>query len=235
TITALFYPTFTFLFALGICVYMVLAVIPPMRKALEALGRPLPALTQSLMTIADFFAKWGVVMGVVTVILIVTFVMIYLWPPGRLGIDKFLLRVPLIGTIMRTGATALFARSMNTLLGSGISLVEALRILGTIHGNRYVAAVVESARRRVLEGGSLAESLSKPHAYTPMMLKMIGVGETSGNLEETLDHVSNFHEERLQVLIKRLSALLEPVVVLIVGVLVGYVYIAFFVGLYGAT
>ncbi|MEM6280532.1 MAG: type II secretion system F family protein [Verrucomicrobiota bacterium] len=235
TITALFYPTFTFLFAIGICIYMVLAVIPPMKKALEALGRPMPAMTQSLLDVAGFFSKYGVLMAVIVVIMIIVFIIMWLWPPGRLAIDRALLRVPLFGTILRTGATALFARSMGTLLGSGIALVEGLRILGTIHGNRYYAAIVESARRRILEGGALAESLSQPHGYTPMMLKMVGVGETSGNLEETLEHVAEFHEDRLQALIKRLSALLEPAIVLFVGILVGYVYIAFFVGLYGGT
>jgi len=234
TMTALFYPSFTFLFAIAICIYMVVAVIPPMKKALEALGRELPAMTQSLLDVADFFAKWGVLVGTVAVIGIVVFVALWFWPPGRLAIDRLLLRLPLIGTILRTGATALFARSMGTLLGSGIPLVEGLRIIGSIHGNRYLSAVVESARRRILEGGSLAASLSQPHSYTPMMLKMIGVGEASGNLEETLEHVAEFHEDRLQALIKRLSALLEPAIVLVVGFLVGYVYIAFFVGLYGA-
>lgn len=233
TITALFYPTFTFLFALAICVYMVVAVIPPMKKALESLGRKLPAMTQSLLDVSDFFAKWGILIGTIVGILLVALVLIWLWPPGRLAIDRFILRIPLIGRILRTGATALFARSMVTLLNSGIPLVEGLRIVGGIHGNHYLTAVVESARRRILEGSTLTDSLSRPHSYTPMMLKMVSVGETSGNLEETLEHVAEFHEDQLQALIKRLSAMLEPAIVLLVGTLVGYVYIAFFVGLYG--
>ncbi|MEM6911483.1 MAG: type II secretion system F family protein [Verrucomicrobiota bacterium] len=235
TLTALFYPSFTFLFAIGICVYMIVAVIPPMKRALEALGRPMPAMTQSLLDIGEFFEKWGVMMILIMVILIVVYILIWLWPPGRLALDRTALRLPLVGTIIRTGDTALFSRSMGTLLGSGIPLVENLRIIGTIHRNRYLTAVVESARRRILEGSSLAESLTRPHAYTPMMLKMIGVGEASGNLEETLDHVADFHDDQLQSLIKRLSALLEPAVILLVGLLVGYVYIAFFIGLYGAA
>ncbi|MEM0969113.1 MAG: type II secretion system F family protein [Verrucomicrobiota bacterium] len=233
TLTALFYPSFTFLFAIGICTYMIVAVIPPMKRALEALGRKLPALTQSLLDIADFFAKWGVAIGTTVVLLLIFIGLMCLWPPGRLVIDKILLRLPLIGTVLRTGSTALFARSMGTLISSGIPLVEGLRIMGNLHGNRYLSAVVESARRSILEGGTLAGSLSSPHAYTPMMLKMVSVGEASGNLEESLDHVADFHEDQLQALIQRLSALLEPAIVLLVGSLVGYVYIAFFVGLYG--
>ncbi|MEM9282051.1 MAG: type II secretion system F family protein [Verrucomicrobiota bacterium] len=234
TLTALFYPSFTFLFAVGICVYMIVGVIPEMKKALEAMGRPLPPMTRSLLDVGDFFTKWGLVMGVSLVIGVIVFMVVYWWPPGRLVIDRIFLRLPLIGTILRTGSSALFSRSLGTLLDSGIALVEGLRIVGTIHANRYLRVVVESARRRILEGGNLAESLSSPHAYTPMMLKMVSVGETSGNLEETLEHVADFHEDRLQALIKRLSAMLEPAVVLFVGLVVGYVYMAFFVGLYGS-
>ncbi|MEM9446556.1 MAG: type II secretion system F family protein [Verrucomicrobiota bacterium] len=234
SLTALFYPAFTFLFALGICVYMILAVIPPMRRALEALGRPLPPITQSLMDIADFFSTWGVTVGVSLLISIIVLVLLWLWPPGRLAIDRFLLRLPLIGTIFRTSATALFARSMGTLLSSGIAIVEGLRIMASLHNNHYLSAVVESARRRILEGGTLAESLSKPHAYSPMMIKMVSVGEASGNLEETLEHVADFHEDRLQTLIKQLSTMIEPAIILLVGALVGYVYGAFFMALYGA-
>ncbi len=234
TLTALFYPAFTFVFAIAICIYMVLEVIPPMKKALVSMGRSLPPMTQSLLDISDFFSEWGLTLGIVLVAALVSFVATYLWPPGRLALDRFFLRLPLIGTILRTGATALFSRSMATLLSSGIPLVEALRILAGVHRNRYLSAVIDSARRRILEGGTLAGSLDRPHSFTPMMLKMVAVGEASGNLDESLEHIADFHDERLQALIKRLSALLEPAVVILVGGLVGYVYIAFFVGLYGS-
>ncbi|MEO0795717.1 MAG: type II secretion system F family protein [Verrucomicrobiota bacterium] len=233
-ITALFYPTFTLTFAIGICVYMVIAVIPPMKRALQALGRPLPGMTQSLLDLSDFVNTYGPAILAIVVVSILTFIFIYLWPPGRLAVDRTLLRLPLAGTILRCGGTALFARSMATLLESGIRLVEGLRILTAVHGNKHFAAVVDSARNRILEGGTLADSLGRGRAYTPMMVKMVGVGESSGNLEETLVNVADFHDERLQTLIKQLSALIEPMIVLLVGGLVGYIYIAFFVGLYGA-
>jgi len=232
--TALFYPSFTLLFAVGIFIYMVIAVIPPMKRALEALGRPLPAMTQSLLDLSDGVATYGPSFLVISVTGALVLVFVWLWPPGRLAIDRFFLRIPLVGAILRYGGTALFARSLATLLESGIRLVEGLRILTSVHGNRYFAAVVDSARNRILQGGTLAESLKRGHAYTPMMVKMVGVGENSGNLEETLQNVADFHDERLQTLIKQLSALIEPVIVLFVGGLVGYIYIAFFVGLYGA-
>lgn len=232
-ITALFYPAFTFVFAVGISIYMVVAVIPPMKQALEALGRSLPPMTQSLLDLSDFVTAYGPPFLIILIALALVLTGICMWPPGRLMVDRILLRLPLIGIILRCGGTALFARSLATLLESGIRLVEGLRILTAVHGNRQFKAVVESTRNRILEGGTLAESLGRGNAYTPMMVKMVGVGESSGNLEETLENVADFHDERLQTLIKQLSAMIEPMIVLIVGGLVGYIYIAFFVGLYG--
>ena len=235
TITALFYPVITLLIAFGTVAYMVIKVIPEMKRALAALGRKLPWMTQSLLDMVDFFSKWGLLIGGTITLFAVVFFFVWKWPPGRLAIDKVILRIPLIGTILRTSSTALFARSMGTLINSGIPLVEGLRILGTMHSNYYLRAVIESARRKILEGGSLAESLNRPNAYTPMMQKMVAVGEVSGNLEETLGHVANFHDMRLQALVKKLSAVMEPVVIIVVGIIVGYVFIAFFLGLYGGV
>ena len=234
-LTAMAYPAFTFLFAIAVSVYIVVAVIPPMKRAMETLGRKLPAMTQSLLDVSDFVVTYGPTIGIAVFSVLTAIVFVFLWPPGRLAIDKFSLKVPLFGHVLKTGGTATFSRSLLILLASGIPLVEALRILGTIHNNRYFVAVVESARNRILEGATLGSSLDRGKAYTPMMIRMIGVGETSGNLEEILSNVADFHDERLQALIKQLSALLEPAIVLVVGGIVGYVYIAFFIGLYGAV
>ncbi|MEO0508366.1 MAG: type II secretion system F family protein [Verrucomicrobiota bacterium] len=234
-LSALAYPSVVVLFAFGLSAYMVVYVIPLLREALEALGRPLPPLTQSLLDLSNFIVTYGPGIAAVLAILMMTFIFALFWPPGRLAIDRFLIRVPLVGTILRSGGTALFARALATLLESGIRLVEGLRILSTIHGNRYFAAVVDSARNRVLEGGTLAESLGRGNAYTPMMIKMVGVGESSGNLEETLVNVADFHEERLQALIGKLSAVMVPAVILVAGGIVFYVYLAFFLALYGAA
>lgn len=159
----------------------------------------------------------------------------YLWPMGRMIVDRFALRLPLIGLILRTAATALFARSMAILLQSGIPLLEALRAAQTLHANRFLAALLDRTRRGILDGASLAEGLQEPKAYTPMLSKMVAVGEASGTLDEILENVAEFHEQSLQALIKQLSALVEPAIIIIVGGIVGYVYIAFFVGLFAAT
>jgi len=234
-LTALAYPVFTLVLAIGVALYMVFAVIPPMKQAMEVMGRKLPAMTQSLLDFYDFLTTYGLTIGLVIFSSVLAITFVFLWPPGRLAIDKFLLKIPIIGQILKTSGTAIFSRSLLILTNSGIPLVEALGILKSIHNNRYLSAVVESARNRILEGATLANSLNRGKAYTPMMIRMIGVGETSGNLEEILNNVADFHEERLQALVKQLSILMEPAIVIVVGSIVGYVYIAFFIGIYGAV
>ncbi|MEN1728799.1 MAG: type II secretion system F family protein, partial [Pseudomonadota bacterium] len=156
-------------------------------------------------------------------------------PVGRLLIDTVVLRVPLIGFILRTSATASFSRSFAFLVASGVTIIEALRTCQELHRNRRLAVVIADARKNVISGGSLAPALSVPKTFTPMLGNMVAVGERSGNLDETLIACAEFHEQRLEALIKALSSIVEVAVILVVGGIVGYVYIAFMMALYGAA
>ena len=146
--------------------------------------------------------------------------------------DRLALRLPVVGGLLRIAATAGFARTLGILIRSGVTVLEALRTVEGLHRNRFLARRVEIARQRVLEGGALADPLAYPHAYMPMLASMVYVGESSGTLDDTLDEVSGFHERQLQSAIKRFSAIIEPVIILIVGSIVGFVYIAFFLAMF---
>ncbi|MCC5844408.1 MAG: type II secretion system F family protein [Verrucomicrobia bacterium] len=235
TINALLYPIITLVSAIGIASYMVLGVIPQMERFLNALGRRLPPITQSLLDFSNLIQRHAGNLLVTLVMSVVVFTGVFLWPPGRLRIDRALLRIPLIGGILRTAATALFSRSMSILLQSGIPLLEGLRAVQRLHNNRWIAARLDHARREVMDGHPLSEPLAAPFTYTPMLPRMVAVGEAGGTLDEVLEEVADFHEESLAHLIKQLSALIEPAIIFFVGGIVGYVYIAFFVGLFAAT
>jgi type IV pilus assembly protein PilC len=160
---------------------------------------------------------------------------LYLWPPSRLVMDRWLLRMPVIGRVLRLAATAQFSHGMGVLLRSGITLVEALRTVEEMHRNRWVGAKVSEARTVVVQGGSLAVSLEKAGVFMPMMPRMAAVGESTGTLDEIMEEVARFHENQLQVTIRLLSVLLEPAMVVSVGSIVGFVYIAFFVAMFAAA
>lgn len=234
-LTTLMYPTIVFLLAIGLAVYMVLGVLPKLQVFLRAMGKKLPPMTQRLLDISDWIQINGVTTVIIAVALLITLVMLFLWPPARAVIDALALRIPLIGKAFRTAGTALFATSFSALLSSGVTLMEALRVTERLMGNRRLASIVTHAREQVMQGEPLARHLDRPHGFMSMLPRMVAVGESSGTLDNVLDEVARFHEAQLDRLIKRLSALIEPAVIVTVGTVVGYVYISFFMALFAAT
>lgn len=231
-ITAMIYPAIVLVMAMGTAAFMVLSVIPKLERSLNNLGHDLPAMTQMLMDFSAWMRNYLPTLGAGLVLLVVGFVLLYLWPAGRLVVDRLALRLPVIGRLLRIAATAGFARTMGILIRSGITVLEALRTVEGLHRNRYLAYRVAVARQEVLEGGALAEPLSYPYAYMPMLASMVHVGESAGSLDDTLDEVSQFHERQLESAIKRFSAIVEPIIIIVVGSIVGFVYVSFFLAMF---
>ncbi len=233
--TALTYPAIVLVAAIGVSIFMIVGVIPKLRVFLEALGRKLPPMTQNLLDLSAFFRSYGIhiLIGIFT--LTIFLIALYLWPPGRLKIDRFLLWVPILGSMLRLGATVQFAHGLSVMLQSGITLVEGLQTVEKMHGNRFLAGLVAEAREAILRGSSLAAPLAVPRAFMPMLSRMVAVGESAGTLQEVLMEVARFHESQLQSTIRRFSTLIEPAIVVVVGGIVGYVYIAFFVAMFSVA
>ena len=234
-LTALTYPTIVLVAAIAVSAFMIVKVIPQLRVFLQALGRRLPPITQMLLDISEFFVVHGTQIVVVLLALTGASVALYLWPTSRLIIDRTALRLPIVGRLMRLGATAQFSHALSVLLESGITLVEGMRTAELLHRNRFVAAQVGLARTSVVRGSGLAEPLAAGGAFMPMLPRMVAVGETAGTLDEVLKEVARFHEMQLQSAIRRLSVLFEPAIVVVVGSIVGFVYIAFFVAMFAAA
>ena len=234
-LTALTYPAIVLLAAIGVTVFMIVGVIPKLQVFLKALGRKLPAMTQMLIDVSEAVQQHYVQGLIGFAAVVVGMIALYHWPPGRLFLDRFLLRLPIIGRLLRLATTVSFARALGALVRSGITLVEGLRTVEQLHRNRYVAERVASARNAVLRGGNLAEPLAAPDAFMPMLSRMVAIGETTGTLDDVLDEVARFHEGQLQSAIKQFSAIIEPVIVVVVGAIVGFVYISFFLALFAAA
>ncbi len=234
-ISALTYPGIVFVAAIGVTIFMMVSVIPRLQQFLGALGRRLPPLTQLLVDISDFVHAWWIHGAVAGVFLAGTITALRYWPPGRFWMDRNLVRVPVIGTLNRLAGTVLLARGLCTLLRSGVTLLESLRTVERLIGNRYLASRVAGARDAVIQGGSLAAPLAAERAFMPMLAGMVAVGESAGTLDEVLEEVARFYEEELQRAIRRMAALVEPAIILFVGGIVGFVYIAFFMALFAAA
>lgn len=233
-LTALAYPTIVLVASIGVTGFMVLGVIPKLKAFLRALGRDLPAMTQWLLDFSDAAQRHLPRFCMTMAGFAVCGVLLYRHPPSRLIIDRLLLRVPVVGNLLRLAYTESLARTLGILVRSGITLIEGLRSSEDLMRNKFLARRVSLAREQVIQGGNLADPLSQPHAFAPMLGRMVSVGESSGTLDDVLDEVARFYESQLQAAIRTLGAVIEPAIIILVGGIVGFVYIAFFVALFSA-
>jgi type IV pilus assembly protein PilC len=233
-LTALAYPTIVLLAAFGVTGFMVLSVIPKLEKFLSTIGRRLPPMTQLLMDIThgiQTYLPYGLALGAVLAAAVIGGCF---WPPSRIVIDRLVLRIPLVGTIFRLAGTVAFAGNLGALLHSGIRILEGLRTVERLQRNQFLALQIAQAREAVMHGTNLAAPLATPHAFMPMLSRMVAVGESAGTLDEVLAEVARFYESQLQSTIRRLSVIVEPVIIIVVGGIVGFVYISFFMALFAA-
>ena len=234
-LTALTYPMIVLAAAIAVTAFMVLYLIPKLEVFLEALGRTLPPTTQFLLDVSHAVNTYWAQFTILIVTAVVGFIAFYRWPQGRAMVDHALLRIPVVGHILRLSGTAGFSKAMGVLIGSGITILESLRTAEGLMANHRLSSTVAQARQAVLNGGSLAEPLSRRGAFMPMLGSMVEVGETAGSLEDSFEEVAAFHEHQLQSAIKRLSVIIEPVIVVVVGGIVGFVYVSFFQALYAGA
>lgn len=231
-LNALLYPTIVVLMAMGTAGFMLVGVVPKLEKFLIGRGRRLPPITQLLIDISTWIQNWYLHALIGMTVGTVLFILFYRTESGRLAVDGFCLRIPIIGKLLRTAATALLARNLALLIESGVTLLDALSTICNLLSNRFLSRHVGNVREGVMQGGTLAEPLTEQRLFMPMLGRMVAVGEATGTLAPVLNEVADFHEKQLAMSVKRLSVLLEPAIIMVVGGIVGFVYIAFFVAMF---
>lgn len=231
-VNALTYPIFAVVMALSVSVFLVVSVIPKIGDFLQSGGASLPAITQLLLDISEWIRINGLLLIIFAVAFLAFIAALKMTSDGRLLLSTVLLRIPIVGNIQRLSGTASFARAMEMLVQSGVTLVEALDVVRPLLSNARLSLCVRDAYEAVIRGETLASVLRKPGAFTPMLGQMVAVGETSGSLPEAFGEVARFHESMLKVTIRRFSVTIEPIMIIITGLIVGFVYLAFFLALF---
>jgi type II secretory pathway component PulF len=231
-LNALTYPVLVAVMAFGVAAYMALKVIPQVARFLEGGGKKLPALTQRLVDVSEWLRLYLPQVSVGLLAIALALIVIYHWPPGRKRLDGVFLRTPVIGGVLRLSGTAVFARGLGILLQNGLTLLESLATVEQLVGNQRLSGRIAESREAVIRGDSLAHALRQRQDFLPMLSRMVAVGESTGTLSSVLLEVAGFHEKQLMQLIRRLSSLMEPLLVLVVGGLVGFVYVAFFIAVF---
>jgi len=234
-VSALMYPTFATVVAVGVTAFLLIKIIPDISGFLISQGRKLPAMTQALISTSQFVTGYFWPISITLGAIFLALIIIHKWPPGALFIDRVLLHIPLVGKIFRLAGTTMFARGFGMLLEAGVPVLAALDTAGGLMKNRAIAERVDHARRAVLAGSALARPLAAGREFMPMLPRMVAIGEETGTLSNVLAKVANFHEKQLESYIKRMTLLIEPIMTVVVGTIVGFVYLAFFMAVYSTV
>jgi general secretion pathway protein F len=221
--SALAYPVLMMFIGGGLVAFLMIAVVPKVTNIFQNLGQALPWNTQLLIFSSGVIANYWWAIILVTGLTIFLFQRWKTKPAGRLRWDSFKLRAPLFGRLTLLVAVARFTRTLSTLLASGVPLLKAMEIGRNVLGNAKLEGVVTEAIGSIREGESIAEPLKRSGAFPPMVIHMIAVGERSGQLEGMLENVSRSYESDVETRVTALTSLLEPLMILVLGGVVGFI------------
>ncbi|HPC47918.1 MAG TPA: type II secretion system F family protein, partial [Deltaproteobacteria bacterium] len=220
---ALVYPAVLLLVSIVVLVYLLTAVVPKVVGMFETMNQVLPLPTRILIAVSSFLSStWWVILALV----VLAVYALGRWRKTERGaflFDRFRMQMPVYGTVFRKVSVARFARTLGTLLASGVPIIESLRIVKAVLGNRVMELAVEDAVTDVIEGSSLAAPLRKSGVFPPILVHMIGVGERSGSLEDMLLKAAQSYENDVETTVAGLTSIVEPVMILAMGGIVGFV------------
>jgi len=209
------YPLVMLFFAMGVIAALVTVVLPQITTLLQSLDAPLPFYTVWIIEGSEFARTWWWAMGLGAILAFVLFRMVINTERGRALWDRAQLGAPVIGRVIRVLAIARFTRTLATLLSSGVGIVRALEISQHVANNSVIADAIQMARVSIIEGASLAQPLRASGQFPPLVTTMVEVGEQSGELDSMLAKVATTYDEQVENTISRLTALLEPLLILI--------------------
>ena len=221
------YPGFIIFVGVVVLTFLMTVVVPSLTKIFTEMGRALPLPTRILMSFSDFVKSYYSLIVLFGLIACIILLRIYTRKGrGKYIYDSFKLRFPVLGTLVRKISIARFARTLGTLLSGGIPLLQSMDIVKKVIGNSVLAEIVERSKERIAEGEPIAEELKKSKEFPPIVVHMITVGETSGNLEEMLRNVAETYDNEVETTTNSLISLLEPVMIILVGVIVGFIVLS---------
>jgi type IV pilus assembly protein PilC len=229
---AMVYPIVIVSVAVLVIVFMMIFVIPTFAKVFQGMGADLPLPTKVVIFLSDFTQKYILIMIGVFAGLVYAVKRYYNTEKGSTVIDTFLLKVPVLGMLIRKVAVARFTRTLGTLISSGVPILEGLLITARSAGNRVVERTVMQARTAVTSGRTLSEPLKGSTVFPPMVVHMINVGENTGALDQMLSKIADFYDDEVDTAVSALTALLEPIMIVFLGVVVGGLVVAMYLPIF---
>jgi type IV pilus assembly protein PilC len=231
--SAMVYPTMVIIFAVGVMMALVAFLVPVFEGVFKQFGGQLPAITQVSVLLSKMVTGYWWLMFGTTGGLIFGFLKWKKTSWGRPQWDHFRLRVPMkIGTIVQQVAVARWSRTLASLTGAGVPLLQALDITGRTGGNIAVEEAMSGVIASVKRGGTIAAPLAQAPIFPSMVTHMVGVGEETGALDSMLDRVAEFYEEQVEASVKALTSILEPIMIIVIGGIVGFIVVSMYLPLF---
>jgi len=229
---ALVYPGVIVTVATGVVFVMLTYIVPVFAKLFEGLGAELPGPTQMVLKISGFLRGNILTLFFLLVALVVAYRFYSRTDSGRLNIDKLKLKAPLIGNLLRKSAISRFTRTLGTLLSSGVSILDALEITAKTAGNRVIQNAIRKSVLSIAEGETITQPLKESGVFPPMVTQMISVGEKTGGLDEMLQKIADFYDEEVDAAVSALTSIIEPVIVVAMGLVIGCIMIAMYLPMF---
>lgn len=231
---ALMYPAVVIVVAIALIIAMLMFVLPAFKEVYEGMGAPLPAITAMFMSMSDFMVANGVYIIIAMVLVVVGIIQWHKRSPGfQKRADAWLLKAPIFGQIVQKATIARWGRTTATLFTAGVPLVEALESVAGASGNIIYEEATHKMRTQISQGTSLSSVMLSSNLFPNMFLQMASIGEESGALDDMLDKASAYYEEEVDNAVATLSSLMEPIIMVVLGGIVGVILVAMYLPLFG--
>ncbi|MBI2815769.1 MAG: type II secretion system F family protein [Acidobacteria bacterium] len=230
--SALIYPVSVVSIAVLVITLLLWKVVPIFANLFAGLGVEMPLPTKIVIGLSNFIGSFGWVFIVAGIVIFFAFKSVYRTEGGRYSVDSVMLRLPVFGMLLRKIAVARFTRTLGTLITSGVPLMEALVITARTSGNAVIEATIMKVRKAVEEGRTLTDPLKESEVFPNMVTQMIGVGEQTGAMDTMLQKIADFYEDEVDSAVKDMLTLLEPMIILFLGISVGGVVIAMYLPMF---
>ncbi len=229
---AMIYPATIVAVAVVVVAILLIYVIPVFAELYGSMGQALPAPTQITINISNWFRTNLIYLVLGLAVFIVALRMYYKTEQGRMTIDRLLLRLPVIGDLLRKVAVARFAQNMAQLLNSGVPILDGLAITAKTAGNKVVEKAIMQSRVSISQGKTVSEPLKESNIFPPMVCQMVAIGETTGGLDAMLKKVAEFYEEEVDDAVANLTALMEPAIMVVLGIILGGLVISMYLPIF---
>ena len=229
---AMIYPCAIVCVAVIVVAVLMIFVIPVFAELYGGMGKALPMPTQVCIDISNWFVAYWYVLIAVVVGATMAISLYYKTPAGRMNVDSLLLRMPIIGDLLRKVAVARFSQNMSLLLSSGVPILDGLAITGKTAGNKVVEKAILDSRVSISQGKTVAEPLRDSKIFPPLVCQMVAVGESTGGLDTMLKKVAELYEEEVDDAVNNLTAMMEPMIMVVLGVILGGLVIAMYLPIF---